>query len=161
LACGQEAVDIFRRLAETKPDAVLPDLARGLTNLGVDLSDLGRREEALAATQEAIDIRRRLAETRPDAFLPDLATSLGALNATLAAAGRHGEAAAAAREGLAAIASFVERHPQAFGDLAQALARDHVAACEKAGAKPDKELLGRIAHAVRANVSTADDPSRR
>jgi hypothetical protein len=48
-----------------------------LNNLGAMLSNLGRREEALAATQEAVDIRRRLAQTRPDAFLPDLARKRG------------------------------------------------------------------------------------
>ena len=44
-----------------------------LNNLGNRLSDLGRREDALAAAQEAIDIHRRLAAERPDAFRPDLA----------------------------------------------------------------------------------------
>jgi tetratricopeptide (TPR) repeat protein len=57
----QEAVDIRRPLAQTLPGAFLPDLAVSLNNLGICLSDLGRREEALAATQEAVDIRRRLA----------------------------------------------------------------------------------------------------
>ena len=41
-----------------------------LTNLGPHLFDLGRREEALAASQEAVDLYRRLAAERPDAFLP-------------------------------------------------------------------------------------------
>jgi hypothetical protein len=61
------------------PDAFLPDLATSLDNLGVDLSNLGRGEEALAACQEAADIRRHLAESRPDAFLPNLAMSLNNL----------------------------------------------------------------------------------
>ncbi len=34
-------------------------------------SELGRREEALAAGQEATEIYRRLAAQRPDAFLAD------------------------------------------------------------------------------------------
>jgi tetratricopeptide (TPR) repeat protein len=76
LAASQEAVDIRRRLAQTRPDAFLPDLAMSLNNSGAMLSNLGRREEALAASQEAVDIYRRLAQTRPDAFLPDLAMSL-------------------------------------------------------------------------------------
>jgi hypothetical protein len=76
LAAIEEAVDIRRRLAQTRPDAVLADLAASLDNLGNSLSDLGRRGDALTATQEGVDIRRRLAQTRPDAFLPDLATSL-------------------------------------------------------------------------------------
>jgi tetratricopeptide (TPR) repeat protein len=77
LAASQEAVDIRRRLVQTRPDAFLPDVAMSLNNLGAMLSNLGRREEALAATQEAVDIRRRLAQTRPDAFLPDLARKRG------------------------------------------------------------------------------------
>ena len=50
-----------------------------LSNLGKFLSELGRREDALAAAREANDIYRRLATDRPDAFLPDLATSLNNL----------------------------------------------------------------------------------
>ena len=52
-------------------------LAMSLNNLGMGFSDLGRREEALAAAHEALDIYQRLAQSRPDAFLPDLAMSLG------------------------------------------------------------------------------------
>ena len=40
-----------------------------LTNLSVRLGDLGRREEALAASQEAAAYRE-LAAARPDAFTP-------------------------------------------------------------------------------------------
>ena len=50
-----------------------------LNNLGNRLSDLGRREDALAAAQEAVDLYRQLAADRPDAFLPDLAMSLNNL----------------------------------------------------------------------------------
>jgi tetratricopeptide (TPR) repeat protein len=81
LAATQEAVDIFRRLAESLPDAFLEPaplhaLASSLKNLGAMLSNVGRREEALAPTKEAVDIHRRLAQSRPDAFLPDLSGSL-------------------------------------------------------------------------------------
>jgi len=50
-----------------------------LNNLGNRLSNLGRLDEALAASQEAVAIRRRLAENHPNAFLPNLARSLGGL----------------------------------------------------------------------------------
>jgi hypothetical protein len=52
----QEAVTSYRSLAKTRPDAFLPDLATSLNNLGFMLSELGRREDALAATQEAVTI---------------------------------------------------------------------------------------------------------
>jgi hypothetical protein len=38
----------------------LPVLARGLTILGIMLSRIGRREEAMRATDEAVSIRRHL-----------------------------------------------------------------------------------------------------
>ena len=44
---AQEAVDIYRKLAQSNPAAFLPDLAASLNNLGTFLSALGRREEAL------------------------------------------------------------------------------------------------------------------
>jgi len=128
-------------------EKILSHLAARVSTLGIRLSDLGRREEALAASQEAVDNYRRLAQTRPDAFLPDLAMSLGAFSRALAAAERHGDAAAATHEGLMAIAPFVERHAHAFDYLARALYRDYLAACEKAGTEPDQALLERVAHA--------------
>jgi hypothetical protein len=57
-------VTIRRTLAQTRPDAFLPDLAKILNNLGIRLSELGRHEEALAATEEAVTIRRTLAARR-------------------------------------------------------------------------------------------------
>jgi hypothetical protein len=47
-------VEAFRRLAETRPDAFLPDLAKSLNNQSNALSDLGRQEEALVAIDEAM-----------------------------------------------------------------------------------------------------------
>jgi tetratricopeptide (TPR) repeat protein len=154
LARGQEAVDIRRRLAQSRPDAFLPDLAMSLNNLGARLSNFGRREEALAASQEAVDIRRRLAHSRPDAFLPALANSLGTHGNALMQAEQDAEAVSAFLEGLAVIAPFVEKHAQAFGGLASALSRDYAAACEKAGAAPDAALLERVAWALGGEADT-------
>jgi hypothetical protein len=47
-----------------------------IANLANRLSDLGRREDALAAAEEAVHLHRALAEARPDAFAPGLALSL-------------------------------------------------------------------------------------
>src|SRR5437867_11286007 len=55
LAAGQKAVEIYRTMASERPEAFLPDLAMSLNNLGVVLSELGRREEALDATKEAVE----------------------------------------------------------------------------------------------------------
>jgi tetratricopeptide (TPR) repeat protein len=136
LAASQEAVDIHRRLAQTRPDAFLPDLATSLNNLGNRLSNLGRREEALAASQEAVDIYRRLAQTRPDAFLPYLATSLNNLGGDLSNLGRREEALAASQEAVDIRRRLAQTRPDAFlPDLATSISvmSDVLAALDRHG----------------------------
>ena len=49
---GEEAVQIYRGLAAANPDAFLPNLASSLNNQSGWLSELGRREDALATIEE-------------------------------------------------------------------------------------------------------------
>jgi len=122
LQAAQEAMAIYRGLAERRPDAFLPNLAGSLNNLGNMLSELGRREEALQAAQEAVTIHRGLAERRPDAFLPDLAGSLNNLGLMLSDLGRREEALQAGQEAVAVYRGLAERRPDAFlPDLATSL----------------------------------------
>ncbi len=144
LAATQEAVEIYRQLAQANPQAFLPNLARSLNNLGNRLSALGRREEALAATQEAVEIRRQLAQAHPQAFLPDLARSLGAHGFVLLGLGRAREARAAFAEGLRAILPFLRALPAAFGELAAALLQGYLRACEEAGEAPEAGLAEEV-----------------
>jgi tetratricopeptide (TPR) repeat protein len=148
LEATQEAVALYRRLAQQHPDAFLPDLAMSLANLGLWLSEMGRREEALEATQEAVDLYRRLAQQHPDAFLPDLARSLGAYGVVLRGLGRSAEAAAAFAEGLRAILPFVRALPAAFGGLAGALLQDYLRACAEAEEAPDEALVAQARRAI-------------
>ena len=61
-------------------------------------SELGRWDEAAAASREAADTRRRLAEASPEAYLPELAMSLNSLGIALSGAGRADEVGAVAEE---------------------------------------------------------------
>jgi tetratricopeptide (TPR) repeat protein len=86
------------------------------------LSDLGRREEALAAAQEAANIHRRLAAQQPDTFLPYLAMSLNNLGRALSALGRREEALAATQEAVDIRRQLAKHQPDAFlPDLAGSL----------------------------------------
>jgi len=114
LAAVEEAVGLYRTLAEARPDAFLPDLAMSLNNLSNRLSDLGQRERALAAVEEAVAIRRTLAETRPDAFLPDLASSLNNLSVHLSDLGQRERALAAVEEAVGLYRTLAETRPDAF-----------------------------------------------
>ncbi|MBK6872783.1 MAG: tetratricopeptide repeat protein [Kineosporiaceae bacterium] len=96
--------------------------ARLLNNLGIRLSDLGRREEALAVTEQAIEIYRRLAAARPDAFDPDLAMALNSLGIRLSDLGRREEALAATEQAIEIRWRLAAARPDAFEpDLASAL----------------------------------------
>ena len=53
----QEAVTLFRPLAADNPAGHQADLSRALDNLGLQLSEVGRYEEAVEATQEAVTLR--------------------------------------------------------------------------------------------------------
>jgi tetratricopeptide (TPR) repeat protein len=113
LTSTEEAVAIWRRLAEVNSATYLPDLAASLGNLGTFLSEVGRRDEALAPAEEAVDLYRRLAEANP-AYLPDLATSLVNLGTFLSAVGRREEALAAIEEAVAITRRLAEANPAAY-----------------------------------------------
>ncbi|WSG47466.1 tetratricopeptide repeat protein [Dactylosporangium sp. NBC_01737] len=98
------------------------DLAGALSDYGFQLSDLGRREEALAATMESVDMRRRLAAADPAAFESDLAQSLNNLGVDLSGVGRWEEALTATMEAVAVRRRLAAEDPAAFeGALARSL----------------------------------------
>ena len=115
-------VESYRTLAEANPAAYLPDLAISLNNLGMMLSELGLRKEALPPTQEAVDIRRALAETNPAAYLPYLAMSLNNLGARLSELGLRKEALPPTQEAVDLRRVLAEANPAAYlPDLAMSL----------------------------------------
>ncbi len=122
VADWERAIGLYRKLVKDDPDTFLPDLATSLSNLGIRLSDLGRREEALEAAKEAVEIRRHLAADRPDVFLPDLAGSLNNLAACLFEAKRFDEALPPTLQAVGIMVSMTERWPEAFtGSLQNAV----------------------------------------
>ena len=114
LEAAREAVNRYRTLAKSRPDAFLPDLAASLQNLGMHLSNAGDHEPALEATREAVDTYRTLAKSRPDAFLPDLATELNNLGVVLSDLGQREAALEATREAVDAFRSLAKARPDAF-----------------------------------------------
>ncbi len=85
LASTQEAVDLYRKLAEARPEAFLPELAMSLHNLGIRQSDLGQPEAALASAQQALDALWPLFLRLPAAFVIDTGDYLATLRDRLAA----------------------------------------------------------------------------
>ena len=115
-------IDTGREPAQQRPDAFRPGLAMALNIVATLLSDLGRREEALAVAEEAAAHYRELATLRPDAFRPNLAGLLNNLGNRLGDLGRREEALAVAEEAVTIRRKLAAERPDAFRpDLAASL----------------------------------------
>jgi hypothetical protein len=117
LAVG--AGSVYQRLVScgTAP----AEVACALTELAVDLTNLGRRAEATATTQEAVGLYRQLASADPVAYEPLLATVLTTLSIDLSGLGQHQEALASGREAIDIRRRLAQAQPQLGADLATAL----------------------------------------
>jgi tetratricopeptide (TPR) repeat protein len=104
--------DVLRPFARiAADDEIGAVLASTLNNLANGLSELGRREAALAAAEEAAALYRGLAAAQPDAFLPDLAMRLNNLATGLSELGRREAALAAGEEAVALYRGWRRRGP--------------------------------------------------
>jgi tetratricopeptide (TPR) repeat protein len=146
LTARKEVVDIWRMLAEDRPDTV-SSLAGSLNNLGLSLSDIGRHEEALSATKEAADILRGLANERPDTFRLDFALSLNNLANRLSDIGRLEESLAASKEA-------VETYRALTKDRAEAILSGLAISVNGLGLRLSK--LGRREEALTASKEAVD-----
>ena len=101
-------------------DAFLPILAGALATQSRQLAEMGRREEALAASTEAVATYRWLAwwfsAARPHAFTANLAGALNSHSANLAKLGSGHEALAASTEAVATYRWLAAARPDEFTD---------------------------------------------
>jgi len=96
------------------PSDVWELAAPGNLLLGVILSYLGRREEALEAATKAVGLYGELARLRPDAFEPDWAMSLNNQANMLSNLGRREEALEAATKAVGLYGKLAQARPEAF-----------------------------------------------
>ena len=72
----EEALKIYRQMAQQDPDQYLPKVAGALNNLGFVERDQKRMEEARKRYEEALKIRLQLAQQDPAAYVPYLPMTL-------------------------------------------------------------------------------------
>lgn len=123
LAPRSEAIALLRELVEASPSVENRySLLHALVDLSIDLSALGRHEQALEASRESLSYCRALAQERPDAFLPDLGANLNNLAMKLSELGEREAALDASREAVDIRRWLAEVRPSAFlPDLATSL----------------------------------------
>jgi len=110
----EEALTIYRKLAETNLDTYLPFVATTLNNLANLHKNQNRYDEALSEYEEALAIRRKLAETNPNTFLPDVAATLNNLANLHSDQNRYDEALSEYEEALAIYRKLAETNPNTF-----------------------------------------------
>lgn len=128
LAPVTEAIAVYRRAIAAGQAAgqysadLTADLAHALTSLGIDLTDLGRPAEALAAFDEAVRLNRELGDTDATQYRPSLAHALRNLGACLADLDRPADSLAAFTEAVDLGRRMYADNPQRHrADLANSL----------------------------------------
>ena len=120
--CYTEALTTYRALANTNPDAHLPNLAGTLNNLGNLHSDQGHYDQAETCYTEALNTYHALANTNPDAYLPYLAATLNNLGILHWNQGHHDQAETCYTEALTIRRALANTNPDAYlPDLATTL----------------------------------------
>ena len=103
---------VLQRLADDSADDT--ERAGMLIRLSNRLGELGRREDALAASEQAVTIYHHLAEAGPDAVLPDYAMSLSNRAGRLGSLGRQEEALTAIEQATSIYRQLADARPAAF-----------------------------------------------
>jgi tetratricopeptide (TPR) repeat protein len=134
-AATRESLDVRRRIAETKPDGIYPNLAVALANYALGLKRTGTPlEEALRIEQEALGIARPLMTSVPALLGDSHVTVLNNIACTYSGLGRHDDALASSAEAVAAGRLLVDANPGKYAaKLALALwtfAEVRAAACQ-------------------------------
>ena len=118
----QDALRIYRQLAESNPDAYMSGVAMTLNNLANQQSDLGRYVEAEANYLEALRISRQLAESSSDAYMPYVAKTQNNLAILQKDLGNYVDAEASYLEALRIYRQLAESNPDAYmSDVAMTL----------------------------------------
>ncbi|MFD7519480.1 SAV_2336 N-terminal domain-related protein [Streptomyces niveus] len=114
LALAESLVLRYRASARRQPGLHRSELASALKNLSQQLSERGRRVEALDTITEAVELYRELAVEHPAAGRPDLARVLNNLAVRLGDAGRQEESLAAITEAVQLFRELATEDPHYY-----------------------------------------------
>jgi len=111
----QEALMIYRRLAQQKPDVYESELASVLRDLGLTYSALQVFGEAVNNLQEASEIYRRLAASQSNVYDIDLAITLDSLGNALQGLNLYEESIEVCKEALPTYRKYADAQPEEHG----------------------------------------------
>ena len=118
----EEALERYQSLAQSNPQAFLPNVAKTLNNLAALSWKKNKLEKAQEDFGEALAIYRLLVESNPQTFLPDLAKTLNNLAILHSTKIEMDQAQEKYDEALAIYRFLVQSNPQTYqSDLAMTL----------------------------------------
>jgi len=110
----EEALQIYRKLAEENPRTYLPYVATTLNNLANLQKAKNEFGDALEKYEEALQIYRKLAEENPRTYLPDVAMTLNNLANLQKAKNEFGDALEKYEEALQIYRKLAEENPRTY-----------------------------------------------
>src|SRR5205823_2056637 len=120
LTLFESGVPTAEQLATVGTIGHLPDLARALVNLGIELSQVGRKEQGIRSTRDAIEVYRQIADAEP-LYRPSLAMALTNLAVQLIESGNRDDAITPAEEAVTICRESDGSDPTNLFHLASAL----------------------------------------
>ncbi len=118
----EEALERYRSLVQSNPQAFLPNVAKTLNNLAALSWKKNKLEKAQEDFEEALAIYRPLVESNPQTFLPDLAKTLNNLAILHSTKIEMDQAQEEYDEALAIYRFLAQSNPQTFlSDLAMTM----------------------------------------
>lgn len=121
IAPAEEAVAIFRALAQSDSERLTPRLGRALEELALLRAGAGDLEGALASASEGVALLRRLAQAQPSAYLHHLSGILAGQGMILAAMGRLDDALTSTREAVEVLRALADVQANFLRALARTL----------------------------------------
>ena len=110
----ERALDIYRRLAKSNPQAYEPNVAVTLNNLAILYKNTQRFTEGEVMYKEALEIRRRLAKSNPQAYEPDVSATLNNLASLYYETQRLTEGETMYKEALVFYRRLAKSNPQTY-----------------------------------------------
>jgi tetratricopeptide (TPR) repeat protein len=107
-------LDIYEKLAKTKPERFEPNWVTSLGNYANRLSDVGRAKDAEITAKQALDIHEKLAKAKPERFEPDWADSLNNYAYFLSNLGGTEDAEITAKQALDIYEKLAKTKPERF-----------------------------------------------
>ena len=110
----EEALAIYRQLAEVNPQTYLPDVGMILNNFGILQSYKNEFAKAEKSYEEALAIYRQLAEVNPQIYSPDVGMTLNNLAALQYSKNEFAKAEKSYEEALTIRRQLAEVNPQTY-----------------------------------------------